>query len=255
MPGSPQGSVAPAMPEYPPDALADLAVSILGALEGNNFDVATTLSAAPSSTRAVRATRGCSVVCQLPEAPLAVDTPFYFGKDAHGYILVSPRGENTTWPSTRCGRLRPIRLTRWLVRAPPGAVVRHTCDSPSCIRVSHLVPSSQAANMADSVRRGRRRARLRGRSAPAQALRSSGPAPTTPMAAEGENLAQRAREARFCLTGFASPSKLARRAARSHLLAASGGRSTVPIAQALDASAGPEQEVCSENQTRSHGRP
>ena len=176
MPGSPQGSAPPPAPEYPPDALADLAVGILARQEGNNFDLQVALSEAPSSTRGVRAAQGCTTVQQLPEAPLAPDNPFYFGMDAHGYVMVSPRLEKAAWPATPSGRPKPIRLTRWLVRAPPGAVVRHTCDSPSCIRVSHLVPSAQALNLADAVRRGRRRARLGGRSAPTQTLRSSGPA-------------------------------------------------------------------------------
>ena len=125
MASSPGGcSGVPSAPEFPPDALADLAVSILGALEGNHFDVSTTLSDAPSTTRAVRAAQGCSVVHQLPGAPLAPDNPFYFGMDAHGYVIVSPRLHKATWPATKGGRCRPIRLTRWLVRAPPGAVVR-----------------------------------------------------------------------------------------------------------------------------------
>ena len=234
MASSPGGcSGAPSAPEYPPDALADLAVGILARQEGNNFDLQVALSEAPSSTRGVCAAQGCTIVQQLPGAPLAPDNPFYFGMDAHGYIMVSPRLGKAAWPATRSGRPKPIRLTRWLVRAPPGAVVRHTCDCPSCIRVSHLVPSAQAANLADSVRRGRRRARLGGRSAPTRTLRSSGPAPATPMAAEG-NAAQRAREARFRLTGFGSPSKIARRVARSHIQAASGGRSTVPFACVLN---------------------
>ena len=227
MASSPGGcSGAPSAPEYPPDALADLAVSILGALEGNHFDVSTTLSDAPSTTRAVRAAQGCSVVHQLPRAPLAPDNPFYFGMDAHGYVIVSPRLHKATWPTTRDGVGKPVRLTRWLTRAPPGSVVRHTCDIPACIRMSHLVCSTQAANLADAVRRGRRKALLGERSAPNSHRRSDGPAPPTPMTAD-LNFAQRAREARFALTGFGSPSKLARRTARSRLQAASGGRSSV----------------------------
>ena len=238
MPGSPQGSAAPTAPQYPPDALADLAVSILGALEGNHFDVPTALSSAPSSTCAVRAARGCCIARQLPEAPLSDENPFYFGKDAYGYILVCPRRQGLAWPRGRGGRCQPVRLTRWLVRAPPGEVVRHNCDNPACIRVSHLVSSTQAANLADAVRRGRRRGRLGGRSvpSPSPALRSVGPVPPTPAAAE-DNAAQRAREARFSQTGFASPSKKARKAARARLQAASGGRRLADRPMAFNASA------------------
>lgn len=38
---------------------------------------------------------------------------------------------------------------------PPGAVVRHVCDTPSCVNPVHLEPGSYADNMADKVRRGR----------------------------------------------------------------------------------------------------
>lgn len=226
MQGLPQTSAAPAAPQYPPDHLADLAVCLLAGLAGNHFTPQTALSTAPSSTRAVRAQCGCCVVHELPEAPLSVDMPFYFGKDRAGYVLVSPRTKLPGWPTTRDGVGKPVRLTRWLTRAPPGSVVRHTCDIPACIRMSHLVCSTQAANLADAVRRGRRKAILGERSAPNSHRRSDGPAPPTPMAAD-LNFAQRAREARFALTGFGSPSKIARRTARSRLqAAASGGRSS-----------------------------
>ena len=98
-----EGAAAAAAADYPADALADLAVSILGGLEANRFDAPTALSSAPSSTRAVRAQRGCCVVQVLPEAPLAVDMPFYFGKDRAGYVLVSPRTELPGWPTTSGG--------------------------------------------------------------------------------------------------------------------------------------------------------
>ena len=106
------GSGAPSAPEYPPDALADLAVGILARQEGNNFDLQVALSEAPSSTRGVCAAQGCTIVQQLPGAPLAPDNPFYFGMDAHGYVIVSPRLHKATWPATKGGRCQPIRLTR-----------------------------------------------------------------------------------------------------------------------------------------------
>ena len=36
----------------------------------------------------------------------------------------------------------------------PGEVVRHTCDTPSCIEPSHLIVGTQADNVKDSVERG-----------------------------------------------------------------------------------------------------
>ena len=215
MQGSPQTSTAPTAPSYPSDALADLAVSILGALEGNNFDIATALSTAPSSTRGVRAACGCCLVEHIPRAPLPDDMPFYFGKDSAGYVLVTPRIQLEGWPKSRSRRLAPMRLTRWLTQAPPGSVVRHTCDQPSCIRASHLICSTQAENVADSLRRGRRNSsKGRGQSEPLPRRTSTGiPAPTSWTL----TAAQQAQETRFCVTGFASPSKAARRAKRTQL--------------------------------------
>jgi hypothetical protein len=36
-----------------------------------------------------------------------------------------------------------------------GMVVRHTCDNPACIRVSHLIPGTHADNVKDKMERGR----------------------------------------------------------------------------------------------------
>lgn len=210
------GGASPAEPIYPPDSLADLLVSILASTEGNHFDVRTALSAAPAATRGIRASRGCCEVKVVPEAPLAEDIPCYFGMESHGYVICTARHELNGWPLTRRGKFKPIRLTRWLVQAPRGSVVRHTCDNPSCIRVSHLQYSSQADNLADAVRRGRRRGREKGaqkKSSPA--LRSAGALPSR--ALPSTSTASRAREVRFGLTGFSSPSKMARLARRARL--------------------------------------
>jgi len=210
------GAATPAAADYPADHLADLAVSILGDLKGNSFHAPTALSSAPASTRAMRAQRGCCVVQELPEAPLSGEEPFYFGKDSDGYVMISPRTNLHGWPTTRGGKDKPVRLTRWLTRAPPGSVVKHTCDTPACIRVSHLQISSQGDNLADALRRGRRRGREKGaqkNSSPA--LRSAGALPS--QAPPSTSTARRARETRFGLTGFSSPSKMARLARRAGL--------------------------------------
>lgn len=38
---------------------------------------------------------------------------------------------------------------------PPGLVIAHTCDRPNCVRVEHLVLTTQAENVRDSIRKGR----------------------------------------------------------------------------------------------------
>lgn len=37
-----------------------------------------------------------------------------------------------------------------------GLVIRHTCDNPACVNPEHLVPGTQADNMRDAIKRGRR---------------------------------------------------------------------------------------------------
>jgi hypothetical protein len=188
----------------------------LASTEGNQFDMHTALSTAPAATRGMRASRGCCEIKVVPQAPLPDDMPFYFGIDLHGYVLVTARHELHGWPATRQGIFKPVRLTRWLVGAPSGGVVRHTCDTPACIRVSHLQISSQADNLADALRRGRRRGRQEGaQRAPSPTLRSDGAPARQPL--PSTSTARRARETRFGLTGFSSPSKMARLARRAGL--------------------------------------
>jgi hypothetical protein len=38
---------------------------------------------------------------------------------------------------------------------PPGVVIRHRCDNPPCIRLSHLEPGTRPQNSEDMVSRGR----------------------------------------------------------------------------------------------------
>lgn len=38
-------------------------------------------------------------------------------------------------------------------------VVMHTCDNPRCVNVQHLVPGTQAQNLADMRNKGRSRPR------------------------------------------------------------------------------------------------
>lgn len=40
---------------------------------------------------------------------------------------------------------------------PPEVKIRHTCDRPICVQPAHLLPGTQADNVADMNRRGRQR--------------------------------------------------------------------------------------------------
>lgn len=43
---------------------------------------------------------------------------------------------------------------------PDGEVIRHKCDNPPCFDLAHLLPGTQAQNVADMLQRGRARYRL-----------------------------------------------------------------------------------------------
>ena len=52
------------------------------------------------------------------------------------------------------------RATRWIFQHDHGylpPVVMHTCDNPACVELRHLIPGTQADNMADKMTKGRHR--------------------------------------------------------------------------------------------------
>lgn len=200
---------------YPPRALADLAVQLLAQASGS-FTAATVFS---STNRRVRAgavppTECCKVDLTDAGAVFA-NSPFYFGPDADGYTIVSPRHPVPPgWPRGKRAEPLPVRLARWLLEVPTGSVTRHACDTPACIRMSHLSVADQSDNLADSIRRGRRHRSPHSTTAPRApaGLRSQ---PTAAALRRRPRDAHSEREALFCVAGYASPSKAARKAARA----------------------------------------
>ncbi len=70
--------------------------------------------------------------------------------DGYGKFMVGPRGQQKTY-----------RAHRWIWERLVGPIsaglyLRHRCDNPLCVHVGHLEPGTQADNIADMDRRGRR---------------------------------------------------------------------------------------------------
>ena len=78
------------------------------------------------------------------------------GKDKDGYgkfAITAPTGVQPKQRHVRAHRLA------WELRHgrpfPPGKVTRHSCDTPACVRPSHIRPGTQKQNRLDTVNRGR----------------------------------------------------------------------------------------------------
>lgn len=73
----------------------------------------------------------------------------WIGGQTHGYGAIRING-------------RSVAAHAALYRATYGAtekgiVIRHSCDNPLCVAISHLLPGTQADNVRDMVERGRLR--------------------------------------------------------------------------------------------------
>lgn len=78
--------------------------------------------------------------------------------DKWGYIRIQ-------LGSRREGNRRKMLLHRFSYEAfvgpiPEGELLQHICDAPRCCSPFHLVPGSDADNMADAARKGRKRKKL-----------------------------------------------------------------------------------------------
>ena len=170
----------------------------------------------------------CCSVEHLPRAN--AKARYYFGMDRKGYVLVSPRSRAAIrlWPSKETAEAVPARVARMLAATPAGQQARHTCDDPSCIRRMHVVPGSASDNLRDAYRRNRRN------------IRPPSPPPTrpTPRALPAPRLPPPPPECRsndllFCVTGYHSPGKLARKRARIADASPSGRRLHLQVRQRL----------------------
>ena len=205
------GGAAAAMAQYPPAALLAQAVELVAAVQANGFSAADALSAADDAADADELVGECCQVLELPRQPRrgraaapCSRNAFYFGRDADGYIIVTPV-DSAAWPLCAAGRPLPVRLHRWVAGVEAGALALHRCDNPSCIRRSHLARGTAGGNLFDAHVRQRRAAR---RAAAPSRGRAVTPAPEPPLR-RLEEPAER-RESVFCMVGWTSPSKLAR---------------------------------------------
>ena len=181
---------------YPPSPVLELALSELS--QGQGWTTQAALA-----TRRTASARRALPCCLVQEAPKTrSDASFYYGIESAGYPIASERGGGV-----------PIRIARWLLRCKPGDVARHTCDQPRCVALAHLEIGDQGDNLADAIRRQRRR-RPRSPCAPPPNTRHTGPPlghiQTTESRGEQTSSRWQQQDTVFCLAGFHSPSKRAR---------------------------------------------
>ena len=206
--------------EHPNAQLCELAVELLAALPGNEF----TPDEAWGRLVRTRAGGRCCMVKELPDSSQAASVAanlFYFGRDADGYTMVTARRPIASWPVARNSKkLLPVRLARWMLQAPADTVVRHVCDTPACVAYNHLVPGTQADNLGDAIARQRRarnepsasRGTPRLAAAKGGASTSAAATPATREPREHDPpRVSRDQDDIFCVTGFYSPSKKARK--------------------------------------------
>lgn len=139
-----------------------------------------------------------------------------FGEETRGYLVVVPRRGTAAaadWPVLATGQPRPYRIHRLVCLCPKSKVASHSCDVPGCWSQAHIVPATQQQNMCDAVRRKRMARQRRARDDTLRTpLRARAPCePTFSLCSNNPALTQ---DARFPMTGFHSPSKLARLARR-----------------------------------------
>lgn len=138
----------------------------------------------------------------------------YFGVDSNGYVIVSASEAVSAWPLLSTGQPAPVRLHRWQIKARNNEMALHVCDQPGCINPHHIYSGNAAANLLDSYAHGRRK-----RKSSIQVVEPTPrtQTPQTPLPPAELAAPLEARETRFCMAGYLSPSKKARLELRARL--------------------------------------
>jgi hypothetical protein len=74
--------------------------------------------------------------------------PWLGGKHEDGYGVIRYKGKKH--------KAHRLFYKYFINDLPPDVVVRHICDNPSCCNPMHLLPGSQADNIADMMARNRK---------------------------------------------------------------------------------------------------
>ena len=155
-PPAPGAALLPAQ-DYPP--WSDLAAVMAALGELNGFDACTALRR-PRAGCARGARWPCCLVKEIPrqQQGRGARSPFIFGIEKRGYVLVRAQVRRPGWPQCRDGPL-PVWLHRWVVSAPPLLFATHACDDPRCVAAAHIAPATCASNNDDTAKRQRRTSR------------------------------------------------------------------------------------------------
>ncbi len=83
------------------------------------------------------------------------ESKFYVTPGCWIWVAATRSGYGRVWVDGKLVSAHRYSYEMYVGPIPDGMVVRHKCDTPSCVNPDHLEIGSQAENIGDAVRRGR----------------------------------------------------------------------------------------------------